>query len=200
MSKVLFRAIVVILLNVSVSVVAEKLPKPELYPGINRQTVIEYCDTRPIDNLEGLWSFPDDNVLLFIKKNSRPADYADRCHYSIIVVEAEDQYLTPGQEIGYLSITPDAEIYRMWLFTELISGLPAVPQECVATLVEDAQDLTFRKKEHRVKFNPLGILPNFWKIIKVQTSDPVKNLPKGFVKIHPSYDGNGSMPNVPRYL
>lgn len=187
-------------MNVSVSVGADKLPKSELQPGINRPTVIEYCDTRPIDNLEGLWSFPDDNVLLFIKKSSCPTDYSGKYQYSIIVVEAEDQYLAPGQVIGYLSITPDTDVFRMWLFTEIISGFPAVPQECVATLVEDGQGLSFRKKEHRVKINPLGILPNFWKIIKVQTSDPLKNIPKGFVKIYPSYDGNGSMPNVPRYL
>lgn len=200
MNRLSLLIVVSFLMSVNFMANAIKLPAPQVINGINYQTVIDYCDSNPIDNLEGLWSFPDDQVLLFIKKNSQNDNRTANCQYSIIVVEAEDQYLLPGQVIGYLSITPESNTFRMWLYTEIAFSIPAKPQECIAKLIEDSYGLTFRKKEYRVKINPLGILPNFWRIIKVQSTDPTLNKTKGFIKIYPSYDGNGSSYSTPRYL
>ena len=178
----------------------EKIPHSEIIEGVNRNVVMAYCDTCPIDKLEGLWAFPDDEILLWIKKCSDAVEYSKRFQYQVIAVEAEDQYIVPGSIIGYLSITPDADQYRMWLFTDCHNTIFSKPQDCVATLIEDGYGIAFTKKEHRVTINPMGLLPNFWRIIKVQTSDPKKTQKRGFIKVYPSYDGNGSMRNSPRYL
>lgn len=119
----------------------EKIPHSEIIEGVNRNVVMAYCDTCPIDKLEGLWAFPDDEILLWIKKCSDAVEYSKRFQYQVIAVEAEDQYIVPGSIIGYLSITPDADQYRMWLFTDCHNNIFSKPQDCVATLIEDGYEI-----------------------------------------------------------
>lgn len=198
--KCLAELMIVLLTAFALPKEKEKVPRSTVLEGVNRSVVMNYCDTQPIDNLEGLWAFPDDEVLLWIKKCSETVEYSEKFQYQVIVVEAEDQYLEPGSIIGYLSMTPDIDQYRMWLFTDYGNDIFLNPQDCVATLIEDGFGLSFTKKEHRVIINPMGLLPNFWRIIKIQTSDPARTMKKGFIKVYPGYDGNGSMRNSPRYL
>lgn len=180
---------------------AENLPySPPVIAGVNESSVRRYCDVNPLDKLEGLWVYPDDGVLLWICKVEETTDISAKYPYQIIVVKSEDQYVSPGQVIGYMSITPDPEKFRMWLYSDVSHNKLIKPKECAATIMEDGYSLAFTSKERKIRINPLGLLPRLWRIVKMQTDNPVDKLPEGFVKVYPGYDGNGSMLHIPRYL
>ena len=166
----------------------------------------EICDSIPLSPVEGVWRYPDDNiiVLLIEKPSVSPAALPV---YEISVVESYDCNLQPGDVIGKLHSTTDRKKFRIELFTRRKSGLLSSPQACMMTLTDDNEVLAFEKSKKksgfRININPYSLLPGFWKIFRMSFSPSSGNpetLPAGMVKIYPSYDGNGSSRRSPRYL
>lgn len=193
-----------IMLWVSTFIVASAGAPPsssrQVVPGVNMDSAKIYCDTHPIDNLEGVWSFPDDNITLFIQKVADSTDAHSSFPYRIVVLSASDQALSPGLVIGYISVTPESDRYRVWLYTGITGRVLNKPKECEGVISEDGYSLLLDSRKVTVKFNPLGLLPNLWRIMRLREDDPTRRLSKGFIKIYPSYDGNGSFLHIPRYL
>ncbi len=168
---------------------------------------IEICDSIPLDNLEGVWIYPEDNVTVLVLKNESPT-LSSLPTYEISVVESSDCNVNPGELIGKITPTTDPKKYTVELLTER-KGLDLLkPKTCVATLSSDGDALTLRhsssKFKLRLNLNPSILLPKLWRsIIRIGASSSGKesdNAPEGMIKIYPSYDGNGSSRRQPRYL
>ena len=156
-----------------------------------------YCDTSPLESIEGIWCFIDDKTDVLIRKCS--VDKFNN-HYEIIVLNSADKSLKPGLVLGYIYSTPDNNKFKMYLYTKLSSKGILSPQECAATLSSDKYSIVVEAPKIKLRINIAGLLPHLWKIIRYKAENPASELPKGFIKIYPSYDGNGSSLYQPRYL
>lgn len=167
----------------------------------------EICDSIPLSPVEGVWTYPDDHVIVLLteKKAASPTDLPV---YEISVVETYDCSLKPGEVIGNLFATTDRKKFRIELFTHRKAGILSKPVSCLMTLTDDNEVLAFEKTKKksgfRLNINPYSLLPGFWKIFRMSLSPASgsnsSTAPAGMVKIYPSYDGNGSSRRSPRYL
>lgn len=172
------------------------------------EEAIDICKNLPLQPLEGIWIYPDDNVtvLILADESVKPSSGLDS--YIISVIESSDCRLTPGETIGTLSATPQKEIYKIELFTEKNNEFLLKPKSCLASLSKNSDVLILKKSKSKLKgrlnFNFNRLLPGFWKIvstgISINGSDNSAEAPIGMVKIYPSYDGNGSSRRKIRYL
>lgn len=170
---------------------------------------IEICSALPLDLLEGIWAYPDDNVTVMILK-SQPSSSLNLPSYEISVVESDDTRLSPSDVIGSIKATPEASKYEITLFTEKNKDVLQKSNSCMASLSKDSDALILKgnkqkKLNLRLNINPTRLLPNFWRIVRISASagnnsDASRQPSVGMVKIYPSYDGNGSSRRQPRYL
>ena len=142
----------------------------------------EWCDTTMLDRIEGIWEYPEDHTTVLISRTPHDASL-----YDIIAIESPDTRLMPGDKIGYLRASADADKFEMAVYrTKKLNGIFAEPGKCLAQY--DAKDDAFIVKGRSMKFS-LGsrwLLPAFWRMIRVSLKDPLENLPKGLVRIYPS--------------
>jgi hypothetical protein len=156
----------------------------------------EYCDSNPIDRIEGIWLYPDDKVTVLISKSNDnlPGDY------SIKVINSEDNSLLPGEILGYVENSSMPDKFSITLYTSRKNLRLFRKKKCSASLTNQDESLIIEAKSIGIKINPLGLLPHFWRYVRYQSSDPTSKTPHGMRKIYPSYDGNGSSRFSPRYL
>lgn len=154
-----------------------------------------YCDTAPLYPAEGIWEYPEDGLTVLIRHRSASAGI-----YDVVAIDSEDTRISPGNVIGRLESTPDPRQFRMILHTKARKGVLGSPVQCLATLSAEGDALFVKSKKTKVIFNPALLLPRFWRVARIRTSDPLEKLPAGMIKVYPSYDGNGSSRHHPRYL
>lgn len=167
---------------------------------------MEICDSLPLDNLEGIWVYPEDNVSVLILRTQTPADFVSQ-RYDISVVESSDCDINPGDIIGTMTSTADAKRFILELFTQR-KGLNLVkPRQCTATLDSEGSvmKLTYSSSNFKFRFNlnPSVLLPSLWRSLFRVSSSSAGSQDKsirGMVRIYPSYDGNGSSSRCVRYL
>ncbi|MDE6097086.1 MAG: hypothetical protein K2G52_12970 [Muribaculaceae bacterium] len=167
----------------------------------------EICDSIPLDNIEGIWIYPADNVSVMVSRKEHVSGISFD-EYEIMIIESYDGNLIPGECIGTITASSDAKKFSIELFTER-KGLDLLkPKKCTASLSNDCDVLTINynqsKYKLRLNLNPSVLLPNLWKsVIRIGTTTSGKEsdyTPAGMIKIYPSYDGNGSTRRKPRYL
>lgn len=166
----------------------------------------EVCDELPLEEIEGIWLYPEDNITVLILSSGEGLNH-EMPGYSISVIETTDARLHPGEIIGRLITTPEERKYKIELFTERKNDFLLKPKSCIATLNKEGDALVIKKQKSpfkgRLNLNFNRLLPGFWKIvstgISVNGSGSV-NPAVGMMKIYPSYDGNGSSRRKVRYL
>lgn len=167
----------------------------------------EICNELPLENVEGVWVYPDDKVTVMIL-NENSGDRNSLPSYIISVVETSDSRLHPGDMIGRLYATPDENTFRIELSTEKYNDLLLKPKSVIANLSKDGDSFTIKRQKAplrgRINLNLNRLLPGFWKIVSIGISQNNTGnslqAPVGMVKIYPSYDGNGSSRRKVRYL
>lgn len=168
----------------------------------------EICNSLPLENIEGIWLYPDDNVSVLILHEEKTSNSHQMPKYVISVVESSDTRLSPGDVIGNLTSTPEERTYKIELATERKNELLLKPKSCLAKLSSDGDYFILKKQKTGIKgrlsLNFTRLLPGFWKIVSTGISSGnsgSKIEPSaGMVKLYPSYDGNGSSKRKPRYL
>ncbi|MCH5223852.1 MAG: hypothetical protein J1E82_07395 [Muribaculaceae bacterium] len=167
----------------------------------------EICAALPLETVEGVWLYPEDNVTVLILKNQNPVAANVYSTYTISVVETSDARLHPGDILGQLSATPESGVYKIELATEKKNDLLLKPKTCMANLGKDGDTFIFKKRNSNLKtrlnLNLNRLLPGFWKIVGIGLSSNSGNsaaAPVGMIKVYPSYDGNGSSRRETRYL
>ena len=154
-----------------------------------------FCDAADLRPIEGLWTYPEDDVTVLIFRDSDKKGI-----YGIYIVEAADCSLSPGMILGELHESTDPDKFNLKLFTKIKNGILTAPSEAIATLSGTKESLTVKKKgKFSLRINPTRLLPSFWRIASL-TIKPSESAPEGMIKVYPSYDGNGSTRRGPRYL
>ena len=154
----------------------------------------EFCDNADLRPVEGLWSYPDDDVTVLIFRSDERKGL-----YDITVVEAADCDLLPGMKIGELTASADPDKFNMKLFTNIKKGILSSPLATTAIFSDSKESLTIKKSSFNIRINPIRLLPSFWRLVSVsfKSREPA---PEGMIKVYPSYDGNNSSKRGPRYL
>lgn len=163
--------------------------------GMPESEVRSWCDNNPLQPIEGIWEYPDDNTRVLIK-----ADEVVSGAFSIIVISTPDCRLNPGDMIGRLLPSVDARQFRLEQCTRKDKLALAFPHDCTAILSADGESIRVKTKKLKLKINPTTLLPRFWRMVRISIDNPVENLPAGMVKIYPGYDHNGSLRRKIRIL
>lgn len=164
-----------------------------------------YCDSMPLQSPEGIWIYPEDGVTVLITREKKISQ-SQLNSYSIRVIESADTRLRPGDIIGLLAATPESNKFEVQLYTERKNNILFKPKTILAQLSNEGETMILKKDKaklnFRLTFNPSILLPNMWRIIRLNTSTNNSSAATaiGMVKIYPSYDGNGSSRRQPRYL
>lgn len=157
----------------------------------------EWCDSRILDNVEGIYLFPEDNVKVLVRRTDLREKGKD---YEILVIDSDDCRLESGQLIGYLGVTIDPERFRMKLFGSKQLGHTVNAAVCSARLKRDGEIMEIESRGMKTSLNPLAFLPGLRRLLNIRIKDPSSDLPVGMIKIYPGYDGEGSLKSNPRYL
>lgn len=164
-------------------------------PPADTLEAMELCDKTDLRPIEGLWTYPEDDVTVLIIRNEEKKGI-----YDIYVVEAADCSLSPGMKLGELRTSADPDKFSLKQFTTVKNGLLSMPLEAVATFSDSKESLTVRHSSRvKVKINPTRLLPSFWRLATISFNSK-ESAPEGMIKAYPSYDGNGSTKRGPRYL
>lgn len=169
-------------------------PEAQAKPPADILEAIEICDELDIRPIEGLWSYPEDDVMVMILR-----DEAMEGEYAVYVVESADCSLKAGQRLGSLKESPDAAKYGLSLFTTVKKGVLRTPCNATATLSASGDAIRVTKPSLKFSLRMYRLLPSFWRTVGVSVKD-ANSVPKGMIKVYPSYDGNNSSRRVCRYL
>lgn len=165
----------------------------------DRGVAEEFLSPLPLRPLEGLWEYPADEVTVMV---IRDADAKGR--YNILLVEAVDCRLTPGMCLGWIEESADKSRFRISLSSKIHKGVPAGHMQGLATLNADADALIIEMPKVKLSLSPSLVLPSLWNYlrlsVRMSTKNPLDRLPQGWIKVFPSYDGNGSSGRYIRYL
>ena len=193
----LVRSIFLILCTVACFAQAKVPATTVVLPGVDEATMKEKFAEMPLQQLEGIWEYPNEEMKLAIERYSGEQNVA----YRIILLESTDLELLPGTVVGYIAPSADAKKFQLWIYTQSSqTGLKA-PMECVATLSADATSLTFVPPHYKMKvrINMIRFFTNIFRGVSVIPEKVEEKLPVGFRKVYPA-NGNGEPFNEIRYL
>lgn len=166
-------------------------------PGIDEATVKAKFAETDMQQMEGIWEYPNEEMKLAIERYKGEKNIA----YRIVLLASTDLELIPGTVVGYIARSAVANKFQLWIYTERSKVGLKSPLECVATLSTDGTSLTFDPPHYKVKVR-LNLARIFSKIFRGVSVTPEKveeKLPVGFRKVFPA-NGNGEKFNEIRYL
>lgn len=188
------RIYLILLLISALTTVCSGRPLPA-----SREEAERIIEENSADPAEGIWRDPASETLFYIA-----ADPLKQGHYTVSVLETYDCRLMPGTQVGLLTPTADNRKFRLSLCSKIRKGVPGDPRDCAATLNTEADVLLIDAPTLKLAVSPSVILPRLWNTLRVplrlRVDNPADNLPAGWVKVFPSYDGNGSRRAFPRVL
>ncbi len=159
---------------------------------------LEYCHEAPLDRIEGIWEFPEDNTAVLI----RLSDQRKR-KYDLIVITTPDCRLNPGEKIGEMTGSVDPDKFHLSLFTTRRDGLLSDPGNCMAIFNENDGSLRVEKRKFKISLRNARYLPNFWKMLSIfrfSSDNPVEKLPTGLTRLFPNPYSDKIEKGFPKYL
>lgn len=166
-------------------------------PGIDEATMKAKFAETDMQQMEGIWEYPNEEMKLAIERYKGEKNIA----YRIVLLASTDLELIPGTVVGYIARSAVANKFQLWIYTERSKVGLKSPLVCVATLSADGTSLTFDPPHYKVKVR-LNLARFFSKIFRGVSVTPEKveeKLPVGFRKVFPA-NGNGEKFNEIRYL
>lgn len=164
------------------------------------QSSVEFLQTLPLSDVEGLWSLTSENLLVLILRNGDG-------RLDISVAPENAGSWKSGSVVGYLE--PAADNRSWWLFledapndriAEKITGRFPFSRRCIVKLNDQGDCLAIEKGDFSVEFKPLSLLPKLNRLIRLKYKDPKQKLPEGFRKIAPGFDGAVGTRSRPVYF
>lgn len=145
---------------------------PQIY---DIQAAREYCDSRPLDRIEGIWNLTDaDTQVLIALEERHPGRYV------VILLRNDDCRMMPGDTLAILARTADPLKYRMDL-----RNAPPGQSESVAILGADDSIIEIQKPIVKVEITPERLLRRFRSLFHVRRSYPADRLNDGMVRLYP---------------
>lgn len=157
-----------------------------------------WCDSTALDNIEGLWLIPSDNIYVLVCRNSS----SDMTSYTLTVAGSADGALIPGHQLGKMMPMADRKTYMLQVpqSRDRHDRLQMGNVRMELAQQGDALVVVAGNKAIRYSFSPLNLLPGFWRMVRLSITPSNTAAVRGMVKVYPGYDGNGSQRSVPRYF
>lgn len=160
----------------------------------------ELCDELPLQPVEGLWDFPDENMTVMVMRGEDASGNTSAVRYAVTVVETPDVRLIPGDTIGWIEASVDPKLFRMTLYTRKNLSTLMQPANILARIADDDRALQLKVEKWSLKLSRISFLPSFWRSIKLQHDDPLKQLPVGMRRVYPLPEQLPSESREIRYL
>lgn len=128
------------------------------------------------DNLTGLWNYPEEQMVVAIRKSSE-------FNYQIIAVEAENEAVDRGTVIGHLTTTASNSKMRMWLYSVVDGDKLTSPVECVAELSDKSIFIQKRRLKMHISVNLTRFLPSVFGGVRVYPQIKSTEITPGLHKI-----------------
>lgn len=129
-------------------------------PGIDEATMKAKFAETDMQQMEGIWEYPNEEMKLAIERYKGEKNIA----YRIVLLASSDLELIPGTVVGYIARSAVANKFQLWIYTEQSKVGLKSPLECVATLSADGTSLTFDPPHYKVKVR-LNLARFFLKIL-----------------------------------
>jgi hypothetical protein len=142
----------------------------------------EYCDASLLQDIEGIWEYPDDMTEVLIKRHND-------LEYDIIVISSPDCRLTPGDVLGSIRSQADPTRYEMNIYREKRKEILSNAGKCTATLDSKKGAIFIETQKLKLSVGRLWFLPKFWRSINIGFSNPTEKQKKGLIKIYPETPG-----------
>ena len=139
-----------------------------------------YCDTNPIERIEGIWQLTGDSGRTVMIRRT-----AERGNYVMTSLSCDDARILPGDTLATLTFTPDPTRFRLRM--KFGPGIAAISQTCAATLVDGDRGLTVEKPGFRFSLSPRLMFSEFWRLF-FYFDNPARRLPSGMIRLYPQPD------------
>ena len=158
--------------------------------SMDETAMMRWCDTSPVQGLEGVWYYPAENVTMGIRRCEYSHPHND-CYVIIMLANDNDLELLPGTVMGHIEQSAVSNRFKLTLFSERDHVTLLRPVEMVAALNDKSDELTFDPPHWNVKVrvNLVRFLPTiFGKLAGVSVIPEIKGerLPIGFKKVYPN--------------
>lgn len=198
----------IISLLICVSAAQAQLPGPPAHapftPGITANAAKNYCDTVALRAPEGIYVWPEKGAVVLIRRcdevssrpnYSSPLDVPDA--YSITAIETSDILIPPGTTLGYLYPSADAKSYHLYIYGKADESGLSVPRRMAAEFNPMQQTFNFKERKTSVTFNPLALIPRMRSFLRINTNNPIKEIPGGLRRIYPVPNPTPNNPALP---
>lgn len=169
-------------------------------PPVDLGEAMALCDVMALQPAEGVWELPSENMLVMVARAKASDGNYTLPKYVITVVDTPDVSLNPGDTIGWMESSAEARKFSMSLYTKRNLSSLIRPVRLLAELNSDESMFKLKAEKWRLKIGSLPFMRNFWRIVKLQHDDPLKNLPVPMIKVYPADIRLQSSPQTVRYL
>lgn len=185
------------LLTVATSLGADIPEQSVVLPHIDRESFEQRLLATDMQPLEGVWYYPNEEMTLGIER----CQGQHNIEFRLILLESTDLELMPGTVMGFIARSAKPDKLQLWLYSQRRGTLLRDPLECVATLNEYGDVLTFDPPKWTVKVraNFGRFLPSLFRGISISPEYKKESLPVGFRKVFP-VDTSRRQGNRVRYL
>ncbi len=150
----------------------------------------DYCDREELDRVEGIWEFPEDETIVLIRKSAMKEGA-----YWLVVISSPDCRLKPGEILGKIEMSADADKYFLSLYSNRKAGILTDMKTCRADFNEKEGSIFIFPKKYKIGLRSLWLLPKFWRMIRIGVDNPADKIPRGLIRIYP-----GAATRNPVYL
>ena len=152
-------------------------------PHIDRESFERRLLATDMQPLEGVWYYPNEEMTLGIERWQGQHNI----EFRLILLESTDLELMPGTVMGFIARSAKPDKLQLWLYSQRRGTLLRDPLECVATLSDDGDVLTFDPPRWTIKLraNFGRFLPSLFRGITITPEYKKESLPVGFRKVFP---------------
>lgn len=174
--------------------------EPQFTPGIvNTQSAISLCDEWGLKGPEGIWQLTDSDTKVLIFRRSTD-ELASLPVYDITAVSPPDMSIETGEILGTCVPTADPSIYILDLYSKRDkNGKLTSKKRFQAKLDASGRNMTNTADKLKFSINLSRLFPSLGNILRIYY-DPVGKTIRGFKKIYPGIDPDGSLPGQIRML
>ncbi len=152
----------------------------------NRSEVEARLQSRVGDDLEGLWRYPEEGLVIAIEKTSGS-------DYRMVVVESDNECVDRGTVMGYLSATAKASKLRMWLYSAIDSDRLTMPEKCIAEFSNGTILIKHKVLKAQLSVNLIRFLPTVFSGIRVYPHIERPTAEPGLHKIDLNQNAGGQL-------
>lgn len=145
------------------------------------QSAREWCDNTSLQNIEGIWEFPEDMTRVLVSR-----DMITPYRYNIILIDSPDTRLIPGETIGYMQASASPAKFEMGIYRTKLNKKLSQLGKCLAQLDDKNGAILVSGRKISFSIGSRWLLPSFWRLVKLSLKDPLESLPKGLVKVYPN--------------